>query len=485
MNRGKLKAQILSGMLWKFAERFVAQGVSFAVSLILARILMPSDYGIVAIINVLISVADVILSSGLNASLIQKKDASELEFSTIFYCNLIFSCVLYLALFCASPWMADIYEMPVLKSAIRIFALRLPISAFQSIQISYVSKRMEFRKFFWATITGTVVSAVVGITMAVLGFGVWALIAQYLTNTLIDTLVLWITVRWHPKRMFSLKSAVPLIRYGWKVMMTDVLGTVCNNLGAFLIGAQYASAQLAFYEKGKQLPQMLRSNIYTTLISVLFPGISSVNDDKEAVKQIAKKSIRMMSYVIFPMMFGLMAVGESLIVVLYTDKWLPMLPFICLVCLETVFSVPGTISLQIIKSIGRSDTMLGAEIVKKLFFFVSILIAMRYGVMAIAFTLPLNTLLDFVINGILTDRLVGYSVWEQIKDCLPAVSGSVIMALGVYVETLWITLESFPMLCLQVITGIAIYWGVSVLAKNESYRYLLSVLRKVRVHKTV
>lgn len=466
----------MSGMFWKFAERFIAQGVSFLVSLVLARILMPSDYGVVSIINVLITIADVMLSSGLNSSLIQKKNVSELEFSTIFYCNLIFSCALYLILFIMAPWMSIVYSMPILKSAIRVFALRLIISAFQAIQIAYVSKRMEFRKFFLATIVGTLISAVVGIGLAIKGFGVWALIAQYLTNTLINTIILWTTVKWYPKRMFSWKAAVPLIKYSWKVMMTDVIGTICNNLGSFIIGVRYTSDQLAYYDKGKQLPQLFRSNIYTTLISVLFPGMSSVNDDMEALKNISRKSIRIMSYIIFPMMLGLMAAGENIIIVLYTEKWLPMLPFIYIVCIETIFSVPGTISLQAIKSVGRSDMMLKAEIFKKIFFFISISVSMRFGVMAIAFMLPVNTMLDFIVNGLQVHKLIGYSIQEQVCDCMPGIIGAITMASVVYLESFF-NFSNVLILCVQVITGILVYWVISIITKNESYCYLLGIFR--------
>lgn len=367
MNDQKLKSQMTSGMIWKFAERFAAQGVSFVVSMVLARILMPEDYGAVAIINIFISIADVFLSSGLNTSLIQKRDADDLDFSTIFYLNLGLSLALYLVLFGTAPFIAQAYDMPILKSTIRVFALRIPVSAFQVIQVAYISKKMQFKKFFFATITGTILSAVVGIAMAIKGMGVWALIGQYLTNTVIDTMMLWATVKWIPKKMFSIKAAVPLIKYSWKVMMTDLLGTLCNNLGDFIIGAKYNSANLAYYTKGKQLPQLFRTNIYTTLISVLFPGIAAVNDNMITVKKITRKSVRIMAYIVFPISLGLMAAGDTIIEVLFTEKWLPMLPYVYVMCVETIISVPATIALQPIKAVGRSDLMLKSEIIKKIF----------------------------------------------------------------------------------------------------------------------
>lgn len=474
MNDQKLKSQMTSGMIWKFAERFAAQGVSFVVSMVLARILMPEDYGAVAIINIFISIADVFLSSGLNTSLIQKRDADDLDFSTIFYLNLGLSLALYLVLFGTAPFIAQAYDMPILKSTIRVFALRIPVSAFQVIQVAYISKKMQFKKFFFATITGTILSAVVGIAMAIKGMGVWALIGQYLTNTVIDTMMLWATVKWIPKKMFSIKAAVPLIKYSWKVMMTDLLGTLCNNLGDFIIGAKYNSANLAYYTKGKQLPQLFRTNIYTTLISVLFPGIAAVNDNMITVKKITRKSVRIMAYIVFPISLGLMAAGDTIIEVLFTEKWLPMLPYVYVMCVETIISVPATIALQPIKAVGRSDLMLKSEIIKKIFFMISTVVAMNYGVFAIALTVPANTLLDLTINTIINKKNINYSIFEELSDCFTAFTLSLMMA-AIVVFIGKIELNIYVKVVIQILTGVLSYAGVSYLTKNKEFIYILNV----------
>lgn len=474
MNEEKLKNQMTSGMIWKFAERFAAQGVSFVVSMVLARILMPEDYGAVAIINIFITIADVFLSSGLNTSLIQKRDADDLDFSTIFYLNLGLSAILYLILFITAPLIAYAYDMPMLKSELRVFALRLPVSAFQVIQVAYISKKMQFKKFFFATIVGTLLSAIVGVGMALKGFGVWALIGQYLTNTVIDTMILWATVKWMPRKMFSFKAAIPLIKFSWKVMMTDLLGTLCNNLGSFIIGAKYNSADLAYYTKGKQLPQLFRINIYTTLISVLFPGIAAVNDDMGEVKKITQKSVRIMAYIVFPISFGLMAAGDTIVEVLFTEKWLPMLPYVYVMCAETIISVPATIALQPIKAVGRSDLMLKSEIIKKVFFMISIIMAMNFGVFAIALTVPANTLLDFIINAIINKKIINYNIFEELSDCFAALALSLIMAI-VVVFIGRIELNIYIKVVVQVMVGGICYAGVSWLTKNKEFSYILNV----------
>ena len=333
---------------------------------------------------------------------------------------------------------------------------------------------MQFKKFFLATIVGTVLSAIVGIVMAIKGMGVWALIGQYLTNTVVDTIMLWATVKWTPKKIFSFKAAIPLIQYSWKVMMTDLIGTLCNNLGSFIIGAKYNSADLASYTKGNQLPQLFRTNIYTTLISVLFPGISAVNDDMIAVKKITRKSVRIMAYIVFPISLGLMVAGDTIVKVLFTEKWLPMLPYVYVTCVETIISVPATIALQPIKAVGRSDLMLKFEIIKKVFFIVSTIVAMNFGVFAIALTVPANTLLDLIINANINKKLINYSFFEELSDCLAALILSLIMAVVVaFIGK--IEFNIYIKVVIQIMVGGLCYAGLSYLTRNKEFSYILNV----------
>lgn len=483
MSDYNINKKIISGVVWKFAERFVAQGVSFFVSLILARILMPADYGVVAIINIFITIADIFLSSGLNTSLIQKKEVTDLEFSTIFWCNLGLGCVLYLVMFIAAPFISRAYNMPILILAIRVFALRLPISSFQSIQTAFVSRKMDFKKFFWATIVGTLISAVVGIGMALNGFGVWALIAQYMANTIIDTIFLFFTVKWYPKFVFSWKAAKPLIRYGSRVMITDMIGTVSNNLTDFIIGLHYKPSDLAFYSKGRQLPSLIKTNIYSSLLSVLFSGMSRVSDTGESIKDISRRSIETLSFILYPMMIGLIVVATPLTTVLYTEKWLSMVPYIRIVCVEVILSVPGTIALQSIKAVGRSDLMLKAEFIKKPILLLCVIISLKYGVIALALTLPVNTLIEFLINSYLTHKCIAYSLIEQIKDISSALVMSLVMGICVFSISKVVS-GQYIVLGIQVILGVIIYIVLSIILKNRVYmmikRSILSKIHKAK-----
>lgn len=481
MTDNKIGGQMISGMSWKFAERIGAQGVSFIVSMVLARLLMPEDYGTVAIINVFMSIADVLLTSGLSSALIQNSKAESKDFSTIFYCNLFFSCVLYVLLFISAPFLAQFYHLPILKPAIRVFAVRLPISAFQTIQSAIISINMEFKKFFLATIVGTLTSAVVGIALAIKGFGVWALIAQYLVSTCINTVVLALSVRWHPKIEFDFQHAKPLIDYGWKIMLTDLIGTIFNNLSDFIIGIKYTSSQLAFYSKGKQLPMLVRSNIYTTLISVLFPAMSKVSSNADELKVLTQKSVKMLSYIIFPLMVGMISVANNMTIVLYTEKWLPIVPFIYIVCIEAMISVVGTVTLQAIKSYGRSDLMLKMEAIKKPIMLVALLIAMQFGIYAIALTLPLNTILELIINGSVLNRLIGYNLKSQLFDCIPALCYSLIMGIASY-SIGYIKCNLIILLILQVLGGFFSYIVISVVFKDANFLLIKKIIQKRIAH---
>lgn len=480
MTDNKLGSQMISGMSWKFAERLGAQGVSFIVSMVLARLLMPEDYGTVAIINIFMSIADVLLTSGLSSALIQNSKAESRDFSTVFYCNLFLSCVLYALLFISAPFLAQAYNLPILKPAIRVFALRLPISAFQTIQSAIISKNMEFKKFFFATIGGTLASAVVGIVLAIKGFGVWALIFQYLTSTCINTIILAILVRWHPKIEFDFQHAKPLINYGWKIMITDLIGTIFNNLSDFVIGIKYNSSQLAFYSKGKQLPMLVRSNIYTTLISVLFPAMSKINSNKHELKELTQKSVKMLSYIIFPLMVGMMSVADNMTIALYSEKWLPIVPFIYIVCIEAMISVVGTVTLQAIKSYGRSDLMLKMEFIKKPIMLVSLLIAMKFGIYAIALTLPLNTILELIINGSVVKRLIGYNLKSQLFDCIPALCYSIIMGIISY-SIGYIECNLIVLLILQIVGGFFAYMILSIIFKDTNFLVLKKCIQKMLI----
>lgn len=478
MNSNFSKTTIVSGLFWRFLERIGAQGVHFVVSIVLARILAPELFGIITLINVFIAILEVFVDSGLGNALIQKKDADDLDFSTVFYFNLASCCVLYFSMFLAAPFISRFYKMPELTSAIRAISFILVISGVKNVQQAYVSRTMQFKRFFYATLGGTIGAAILGIWMAYAGFGLWALIAQSLFNTTVDTIILWITVKWRPKKMFSFRRLKSLLSYGGKLLVSALLDTIYNKVRQLIIGRMYTPANLAFYEKGGNFPAVITNNINTSINSVLFPAMSSVQDDREAVKRMTRQSIVVCSYILWPLMMGLAACAEPLVVLILTEKWLPCVFYLRIFCIIYAFYPVHTANLNAIKALGRSDIFLKLETMKKVIGMLLLFISMWFGVEMIAYSLLISTVASVLINSWPNRRMLNYSYLQQIKDILPSILLSSIMSIIVW-SVQFLHLGVMYTLIIQVIVGFFVYFLGSLLFNLEGYSYVVSIMKRL------
>lgn len=479
------KNDLLQNLSWKFAERIAAQLVTLVVTVILARVLDPSDYGIISIVTIMITLANVLVSDGFGSALIQKKDADALDFSSVLYFNLAFSIVLYLILFACAPFITEFYGAgyELLTPVIRVLGLRIILCGVNSVQQAYVSKKMMFQKFFWTTLSGTIVSAVVGIGMAYAGFGVWALVAQYLTNTTVSTIALMLLLKKKPLLAISFSRLKQLLNYGSKILGASLLFNGYQELRALIIGKVYSSADLAYYDRGRQFPTLVVANINTSIGTVLFPKMSKEQDDIGRVRTSTRNAIRFSSYVMSPLLLGLAAVAEPFVQVVLTDKWLPCVPLLQLFCIVYLFQPMHTANTQAIKAIGRSDIYLKLEIIKKAIELVVLLCVMWISVDAIVASMAvLNTLFAF-LDVYPNRKLLSYSFKEQIKDIGPSILMSLFMAACVYCLS-FLSLNPILLLVLQVLTGAAIYIVLSIVTKNQEFRYLwdliMSILKRKR-----
>ena len=470
------KMTVISNLVWRFAERCGAQLVSFIVSIVLARILAPEDYGTIALVTVFTAILQVFVDSGLGTALIQKKDADEIDFSSVFYFNFVVCLILYLGMFAAAPFIADFYGDVTLVPVIRILSLTIVISGVKGIQQAYVSRNMLFKRFFFSTIGGTIFSAVLGLAMAYAGFGIWALVAQQLSNTFIDTLILWITVRWRPTKSFSWTRLKYLLSFGWKLLVSSLLDTAYNNLRNLIIGKMYSSSDLAFYNQGDKFPKVIVTNINASIDSVLLPTMSSAQDDKERVKQMTRRAIKTSTYVMAPLMMGLAFCAEPIVSLVLTDKWLPCVPFLRIFCITYMFWPVHTANLNAINAMGRSDWFLRLEIIKKIMGMTILLSTMWFGVMAMAYSLLLSSVLSQIINSWPNRKLLGYGYLEQVRDFAPGISLAVIMGICVYFIS-FLHLPTIVTLLIQFIVGAAIYIGVSAILKLEEFEYLLGMVK--------
>lgn len=467
---------IITNFIWRFAERCGAQLVQFIVSIVLARLLAPEVYGTIALITVITTILNVFVDSGMGSALIQKKDADSEDFSTVFYFNMFVCIVLYVGLFISSPWIAHFYKDATLIPVIRVLGLTIVISGVKNIQQSYVSKTMQFKRFFFSTLGGTIGAAVIGIWMAFKGFGVWALVTQQIFNATVDTLILWITVKWRPKRQFSFERLKGLFSYGWKLLASTLLDTVYTNLRQLIIGRMYTPSDLAFYNRGKQFPDLIITNINTSIDSVLLPIMSQEQDNVERVKAMTRRAIKTSTYIMAPLMMGLAFCATSVISLILTDKWLACVPYMQIFCITSMFYSVHTANLNAIKAMGRSDLFLKLEIVKKVVGMVLLLSTMWFGVMAMAYSLLVSSVLSQIINSWPNRKLLNYGYLEQLKDILPGIILAVVMGICVY-PVQWLGLSDIITLCIQVPLGAIIYIIGSKIFKLESFEYILDMIK--------
>ena len=471
------RSLFISSLLWRFAERVGAQGVSFVVSIILARILAPELYGTIALVTVFTSILNVFIDSGLGSALIQKKDADDLDFSSVFYFNIIVCFILYIIMYIASPIIARFYNDYTLTPIIRVLSLTLVISGVKNIQHAYVARTMQFKRFFFATLGGTIGAAVVGIFMAYRGYGVWALVVQQILNSATDTVILWITVKWRPKRMFSFQRLKELLSYGWKLLVSALLDTGYTELRQLIIGKMYTSTDLAFYNRGKQFPYILVDNINSSINSVLFPTMSQAQDDIVKLRVMTRRAIKTSTYIMAPLMMGMAFCAEPIVRLLLTEKWIESVPYMRIFCITFMFYPIHTANLNAIKAMGRSDIFLRLENIKKVVGLALLFSSMWFGVMAMAYSLLLSTFASMLINSWPNRKLMGYSYKDQMKDIMPSVLLAVGMGVCVYCLQ-YVGLNYILTLCIQVTLGVIIYIVFSYMFKIEEYLYLKSIIKQ-------
>lgn len=476
MSEGGLQRKVFSGLIWKFGERIGAQAVSFLVSIVLTRLLMPSDFGVIALITIFIDIANVFVSSGFGSALVQKKDADEIDFSSVFYFSIAMSWVLYGIVFAAAPVVAGFYGKEILIPILRVMALKLPLAGVNSVQQAYVQKNMLFKRFFFATLIGTVGSAVVGVAMAYMGFGPWALVTQYLFNSAVDTLVLWLTVRWRPVRAFSATRMKTLFDFGWKMLCSELIHTSYSQIRSLIIGKVYTEKDLAFYNQGIKLPGIIVTNINSSISSVLFPAMTLKQDDMGKLKEVVRLSIRVSSYVMWPLMMGLLVMAEPVVRLIFTEKWLPCVPFLQIACIQYALEPVQTANVQAVKAMGKGRTYLIMEIVKKSFGIMMIVSVMYRGVMAIALSAMVVTFFAALVNSTPNRKFLGYSYREQFADLLPSILLAVAMAVCVYFVG-WIPVPPLARICVQVAVGAAVYALLSLLFHVSQFDYLCNALK--------
>lgn len=465
-NKEKPNSKIVSSLLWKLLELGGTQGIQFVVSIILARILSPDEFGTIGLITIFITIANTFVQSGFATSLIQKKDVEENDYSSVMWVSLAFALIMYAILYLTAPLIAGYYSLPVLVSLIRITGIILFPGALVSIQTSYVSRNMQFRKLFTGSLISVIVSGAIAVIMAVNGAGVWAMSIQQIIYYFTMMLVMLILISWKPRFVLSLERVGSFLGFGWKILVAGLIDTVWTNVYGLVIGKKFSTAELGGYNRGDQFPKIIATNLGAAVQAVMLPVYSKSQDDKNDLRLLLSSTIRYSSFILLPMMAGLIAIAKPLVSVLLTDKWLFCVPYLQILAIGYALYPIHIANLQAINAQGRSDLFLKLEIIKKVSGIIFLIIGLQFGIIPMLVLKTINELVCAIINSFPNRKLLNYGFLKQVSDILPSIIASVTMCICASLITLT-GISGISLLITQIITGILVYVGLSFVINRD------------------
>ena len=470
-SKENLKQKTISGLFWQFCQKGVGQLISFGISVILARLLMPEEFGIVALAGMFTVLIGIFIDCGMGTALVQKKNADDLDYCTLFWTQTAFSIIVYLIVFTLAPWFAILFNSPKLTSVIRVSAILMPIGVLGGIQGAIVTRRMDFKVYFYTTLVASLSSGAIGIFLAYQGYGVWALVAQQLSSSILSMITVFYQVRWLPSFKFSYERFKALIGVGSKFMASSLIGTAFGQLKGYMVGLKYTATDLAYYNRGEGVPGIFTRNIDSTINGVLFPVFAKLQDNREAVKQAVRRSIKTSSFLIFPMVLGLAAIADNLVVILYTEKWVACVPFLQVFCISECFTILNTANMQVLRGIGEINTLLKLELYKKPILVTILGVTMFISPLAICIGMCIYGIYTMVVNAFPNRKFINYHITEQLKD----VSENALLAIGMFLCVNLIgrcNFNPYILISIQVVIGVLIYFGMSELFHLESWQYV-------------
>lgn len=478
MTEDSLRKKTVNGVIWNSIDRFTTQGINFVFSILIARMLLPSDYGIIGMLSIFMAVAQCFINSGFGAALIRKNDRTEADFCTIFYFNIIVAFICYGLLWLGSPYIAKFYNLPLLESVTKVWGLNLIITSFSGIQDAKLSIDINFKSRAKISVTTSLFTGIIGLWMAYIGYGVWALVFQTLLSNILRTSLLWIVVRWMPKLIFSWKSFKELFSFGSKLLASSLLDTIYNNIYTIVIGKRFSANALGVYSRADTLAQFPSSNITIVLQAVTFPVLCKIQDNEIRLTNAYRRFLRISAFVIFPLMVGLAAVADPFIRLVLTDKWEGAILFLQIICFSLMWYPIHAINLNLLQVKGRSDYFLKLEIIKKILGVSVLCVTIPLGLTAMCYGRIFTSVVCLAINTFYTKKLIGYSFINQMKDLAHILIHTFVMGGIVFA-----TVNSLPTLWLQLVIGILaglVYYilGAYFMRFEELHEILLLLRRK-------
>lgn len=470
---------IASSMVFKTLERYSVLVIQMIVQIVVARILSPSDYGVVAMMSVFISVASIFINNGFNMAVIQKKEADSKDFGTALLLNFVIGLFFYFVLFACSPLIADFYNQKELEKTLRVLALILPIGSISSIQIAVATRNMQFSNLFKCNLAGSIVAGAIGILCAVGGMGYWGLIIQQIVSCVVIAIMLTYHSTWKPKFAFVKDSAKEMFSFGWKLLVAGLINQIYNELNSLIIGKKYTASDLAFYNKGKQFPSMITTGLDSAIQSVSLSAFSKEQDNLPYIHSLIHKTLVSNSYLLFPALTIFAFVAEPLVTIVLTEKWLPVVPYLQICCFTFAFHPMAALDMQVLAAIGRSDLRLKLEFIKKPVGILLLIIAIPYGPMAIAISAAVTSIFSLIVGAIACQNSVSYSVLQHFKDIFPIIVVSGCIGILIYFIHSNISVNPYLETILEVLAGGAVYLFLSFIFKLEGLGIFQNQIKKI------
>ena len=481
MEQDNLKQKVSKGLLWNTIHNLSMKGIQFLLMLFMARLLSPDDYGTVGLLAIFIQLSNTFAESGFSLALVRKQDRTQVDLSTAFYFNIVVGIICYFIVFCIAPWVADFYNKPILTSLLRVLALTIPISSLSTVLVAMMNYNMQFKKQAMISITHTLVSGVLGLAMAFMGYGVWALVGQSLIATCLGTVLCWLLNRWHPSWIYSWKSFREMFGFSSKLLLTRIIDTIYGNVYSIVIGKVYSPATLGHYTRAQNWATMPSTNIVGILNNVSFASLSKIQDDIERLRSVYRKMIKTSAFIVFPLMFGLSAVSLPLIFFTIGTKWELCAQILQIICFMFVFMPIQSLNINLIQAMGRSDLSLKISVVGKVLSLLVLFGSLPFGIIPMCWFSVISSVVILLINFYYVGKLLELSIFSQIKDLFPSACLSAIMYIAVFFTIRLFTTDWIQLLA-GIFVGMALYTGLAYVFKMKSLYDTIGVIKNM-VHK--
>lgn len=471
-----LKQKTISGLLWSFIDSIAGQGITFIVGIILARILSPKEFGLIGMLTIFIAISQSFIDSGFRQALIRKQNCTQTDYSTVFYFNIVVGIFFYILLFISAPFIGGFFHEPILKDLIKVLGLGLIINSFTIIQSTLLTKNINFKQQAEISVIAAIISGLISISLAFTGWGVWSLVALTLVKNAINSVLLWFWSNWKPIWYFSSKSFNELFAFGSKLLISGLIDTIYRNVNYLIIGKYFSAVELGYYTQADQFQSMPSTNLQGIIARVSYPVLSSIQHDKQRLKDAYKKIIKSTMLFTFVLMLGMAAIAKPMIITLIGEKWEPCVIYLQMLCFVGMFYPLHALNLNMLQVQGRSDLFLRLEIIKKTLAIPIIIIGVIWGIKAMILGMIIISLVAYYLNSYWSGGFIGYSFLEQIKDILPSFLLSMIMSATVFVEGLFIPLSSLPLLILQLSTGAILTFGLFEVLHFKDYIFIKEII---------